>query len=126
MMFETSRSDGSFTPLKRRSLRVVSHNEFINGQAYLEGRRKTGPLQRLSPENAKPPLCLVKPGSTGRHKMEVNVGMALQPAIFFGLMSILPDDWLSDIAPSDIAQPDGVINPSYVTCSARYSLETTP
>jgi len=45
-------------------------------------------LERLAAQNTKLAFNLVKPRSVGWRKMKVDVGMALEPAVVFGLVSI--------------------------------------
>ena len=73
-------------PLKGCSLWIVHSDIFINSLAYLAGRSEASSLKRLSPKDTKPAFYLVKPGSMGRRKMKVYIGMTLQPTVLFGLM----------------------------------------
>ncbi len=88
MMFETGRSNSSLMPLKGSRLRVIRRNEFINGLSNLVSRSKTGPSQRLSPEDAKPAFYLVKPRSMRGGVVEMDVGVTLQPIIPLGFVSV--------------------------------------
>jgi hypothetical protein len=55
---------------------------------------KAGALERLAAQNAKPTFNLIKPGSVGGRKVQMHVGMALEPAVVLGLVSteIVEDD----------------------------------
>src|SRR4030042_5674944 len=88
MMFKAGWSNRFLMPLKRSSLVVISCNEFINSLSYLADRNETGPLQRLTPKDAKPALYLIEPGGMRWRVGKMNMKMALQPAIFLGLMSV--------------------------------------
>src|SRR4030066_2204276 len=88
MMFKAGWSNRFLMPLKRSSLVVISRNEFINSLSYLADRNETGPLQRLTPKDAKPALYLIEPGGMRWRIVKMNMRMALQPVIFLGLMSV--------------------------------------
>ena len=49
---------------------------------------KLGSLERLAAQNAKPAFNLIKPGSVGGRKVQMHVGMALEPAIVLWLVGI--------------------------------------
>jgi hypothetical protein len=49
---------------------------------------KAGSLERLAAQNAKPTFNLVKPRSMGWGKVKMDVRMALEPAVVFGLVGI--------------------------------------
>jgi hypothetical protein len=69
-------------------LGVVSTDEVIDGFTQLFNIDKAGSPERLAAQNAKPAFNLVKPGSVGRRKVEMHVGMALEPAVVLGFVGI--------------------------------------
>jgi hypothetical protein len=65
---------------------VVRADEIIDRFAYVGD--KAGSLERLAAQNAKPTFNLVKPRSMGWGKVKMDVRMALEPAVVFGLVGI--------------------------------------
>ena len=73
---------------------VVSIDEVIDRFTELFDIDKAGSLERLATQNAKPAFNLIKPGSVSGRKVQMHVGMALEPAVVLGLVSteIVEDD----------------------------------
>ena len=67
---------------------VVSTDEVIDRFTQLFDFDKAGSPERLAAQNAKPAFNLIKPGSAGRRKVQMHVGMALEPAVVLGLVGI--------------------------------------
>ena len=67
---------------------VVSTDEVIDRFTQLFDIDKAGSPERLAAQNAKPAFNLIKPGSVGRRKVQMHVGMALEPAVVLGLVGI--------------------------------------
>ena len=70
---------------------VVSIDEVIDRFTELFDIDKAGSLERLATQNAKPAFNLIKPGSVSGRKVQMHVGMALEPAVVLGLV-IVEDD----------------------------------
>ena len=47
---------------------------------------KAGSLERLAAQNAKPAFNLIESGSASGRKVQMHVGMALEPAVVLGLV----------------------------------------
>ena len=67
---------------------VVSIDEVIDGFTELFDIDKAGSLERLATQNAKPAFNLIKLGSVSGLKVQMHVGMALEPAVVLGLVGI--------------------------------------
>ena len=67
---------------------VVSTDEVIDRFTQPFDINKTGSLKRLAAQNAKPAFNLIKPGSVSGRKVQMHVGMALEPAVVLGLVGI--------------------------------------
>ena len=80
--------DFSLAPFEGSCLFVVSTDEVIDPFAQLFDIDKAGSLQRLAAQNAKPAFNLIKPGSVGGRKVQMHVGMALEPAVVLGFVGI--------------------------------------
>jgi len=80
--------DHRFSPFKGRCCLIVRGHELVDRLAQFPRRGKAGPLQGLAGENAKPTLQLIQPGGVGGGVMKMDLGMASQPAIGFGLVGI--------------------------------------
>ena len=73
---------------------VVSIDEVIDRFTELFDMDKAGSLERLATQNAKPAFDLIEPGSVSGRKVQMHVGMALEPAVVLGLVGteIVEDD----------------------------------
>ncbi len=88
MMFRIHWRYGSFSPLERSSVLVVGGNKFVNGLAYLVGRSETCSVDHLAGKDAEPYLHLVEPRGMRRGIVKMDVRVAGQPAVMFGLMGV--------------------------------------
>ena len=75
-------------PLKGRGLAVVDGHKSVDGLAQLLGGSEAGALQRLPTENAKPAFDLIEPRRVSRREVEMNLRMALQPAVILGFVGV--------------------------------------
>ena len=75
-------------PFEGCRLSVVSTDEVIDRCTQLFDIDKAGSPERLAAQNAKSAFNLVKPGSAGRRKAQMHVGMALEPAVVLGFVGI--------------------------------------
>ena len=80
--------DFSLAPFEGRCLSVVSTDEVIDRFTQLFDIDKAGSPERLAAQNAKPAFNLIKPGSAGGRKVQMHVGMTLEPAVVLGLVGI--------------------------------------
>src|SRR5450755_4881292 len=80
--------DHGFCPFERCGGLVVRFDELVNRLAQLPWRRETHALERLLAQDAEPTFHLIQPRGIGWGEMQVDFGMALQPPIVFGLVSV--------------------------------------
>jgi hypothetical protein len=80
IFLESDTAHFTFPPFEG-CLSIVGHQEAINGVSDLARRGKAGAAQSLPRENAEPDFDLVEPAGMSRGVMEVNMGVACQPAI---------------------------------------------
>src|SRR5215468_1599238 len=75
-------------PLKGLSGLIVGLDKGIDLFVYLAWRGETRAGQGFGGENGEPDLDLIKPGSMGRGKMEMDVLVPRQPSVVFWLVGI--------------------------------------
>lgn len=80
--------DDGFGPFEGRGGLVVGIDEAIDGLTHLLRRGETGAAQSPALEDAEPALDLMEPGTVGGRVVEVDQGMALEPAVALGLMRV--------------------------------------
>jgi hypothetical protein len=80
--------DHGFCPFERCGGLVVRFDELVNRLAQLLWRRETHAPERLLAQDAEPTFHLIQPRGIGGGEMQVDFGMALQPPIVFGLVSV--------------------------------------
>ena len=93
-MFEPRWRDECLSPFERCGIVIVHFDEIINGPSQLGDGKETCPSQGMPSEQAEPDLNLIEPRGMGRREVEMNVRMASQPAIMFGLVGaeVIQDD----------------------------------
>src|SRR4051812_15932814 len=77
-----------FGPLEGRSIAVVHLSERVDRLAHLRRAGEAGASQSRARQDAEPHLDLIEPRSVSGSEVQVHLGMALQPAITLGLMSV--------------------------------------
>src|SRR5437868_14690168 len=80
--------DLGFCPDERFGIFVIAFDEGIDVLSELLDGGEGGAAQGLTLENREPDLNLVEPGSAGRSKVEVHIGLMFEPAITFRLEGI--------------------------------------
>ena len=80
--------DFGFVPREGAGGLVVVRDEGIDVFPELGDAGEAGALERLPAEDGKPALDLVEPGGVGRGEVKMDVFVAGQPAIVFGLMGV--------------------------------------
>src|SRR3954452_6376253 len=75
-------------PLEWRGRLVVGGDKVVNGLSELARRSEAGTTERLAGENAEPTFHLVQPGRVGGSEVKLDVGVALEPAVLFGLVRV--------------------------------------
>ena len=65
-----------------------TEDEVIDRFTQLFDTDKAGSLERLAAQNAKPAFNLIEPGSASVRKVQMHVGMALEPAVVLGFVGI--------------------------------------
>src|ERR1700730_11913253 len=75
-------------PLEGVSGLIIGLDKGVDLIAQLAWRGEARAGQGFGGENGEPYLDLVEPGGMGRRKMEMDVLVARQPAVVFGLMGI--------------------------------------
>src|SRR6201993_775791 len=69
-------------------LLIVCADEGVDLVAQLAWRGEAGPGQGLAGEDGEPDFNLIEPGGVGRREVKMDVLVACQPAIVFGLMGV--------------------------------------
>lgn len=93
-MFEVTRVNNMFGPLKRICGLGIGLNEAINRLAQPPEGGHAQSSQCLSPQDTKPDFDLVKPGCVGRCVVEMDHRMLRQPTVMLWFLSlkIVKDD----------------------------------
>jgi hypothetical protein len=76
--------DFTLVPFKGSCLFIVCLDEVIDRLAQLFDIDEASSLERLAAQNAEPAFNLIKPGSVRWRKVQMHVGMALEPAVVLG------------------------------------------
>ena len=96
------REDDLLGPLEGVSVLIVGGNEGIDLLSYLARRGEAGAGQGMTGEDGKPDLHLVQPGGVGRGEVKMDILVARQPAIVFGLMGV-------QVVQDDVHFPAGML-----------------
>ncbi len=86
--FEAFLMDLGLGPDKRGGIGVVGLDEGIDVLPELFDRGEGSAVQRLSFQDREPDFYLIEPGGPRRRKVEMNVRVALEPAIGPGLVGV--------------------------------------
>ena len=70
------------------SVLIVCADEGVDLIAHLPWRGEAGAGQGVAGEDGEPDFHLVEPGGVGRGEVKMDVLVARQPAIVFGLMGV--------------------------------------
>src|ERR1700682_3178941 len=76
-----------FLPFEGSRFLVINGDEIIDRLAELVRRGETCAAQSLPTQDAEPALDLIQPGRICWNEVEVDLGMAFEPSIFFRLVS---------------------------------------
>ena len=82
------REDDLLGPLEGVSVLIVCGNESVDLIAQLPWGGEAGAGQGVAGEDGKPDFDLAEPGGVGRGEVKMDVLVARQPAIVFGLMGV--------------------------------------
>src|ERR1700693_1474936 len=86
--FEAFLMDLRLGPGKRSGSGVVGLDEGIDVLPELFDRGKGSTVQRLALQDREPDFHLIEPGGPGWREVEMNVGVAPEPAIVPGLVGV--------------------------------------
>jgi hypothetical protein len=80
--------DDPLGPFEGVSVAVIGVDERVDLIAQLSGRGKAGAGQGTAGEDREPDFNLVEPRGVGRGEVKMDVLVARQPAIVFGLVGV--------------------------------------